>query len=415
MKILRLQGENIKKMKAFDITPKGNTVVLSGKNGAGKSSVLDSITLLLAGKRSEAATLTTKPIRSGEKHAHVTADLGKYTVRRTWTEKDTYLEIVSKDGAAYKSPQAMLDSIIGELSFDPMQFARMTPKQQREALLSIVKLPIDLDKWDADYKAKYAERTAANNEVKKAKALVDAAAAVPAETPDAEIGVTDLMSELETALKNNRDRETLEEAEKHNIGEIARLERELGERRVSLHKIQETLGRAPAKVDVGALQEKIKQADGVNANVRAKLQNKKNAEQLVAAESVAGKLDTEIENMKTAKDAALLQASFPVPGLGLSDDGVTFKQGDTDIPFAQLSTALQTKISMGMAMAANPELKVIRISDGSLLDDDTMKAINEMAEKNDYQVWIEQVDSSGTVGIFIEDGEVKADNSPAAA
>jgi len=33
-----------------------------------------------------------------------------------------------------------------------------------------------------------------------------------------------------------------------------------------------------------------------------------------------------------------------------------------------------------------------------------MKIINLT---NDYQIWIELVDSSGTVGVFIEDGEIK--------
>jgi hypothetical protein len=31
-----------------------------------------------------------------------------------------------------------------------------------------------------------------------------------------------------------------------------------------------------------------------------------------------------------------------------------------------------------------------------------------MAEEKDFQVWIESVDTSGKVGIFMEEGEVKA-------
>ena len=36
-----------------------------------------------------------------------------------------------------------------------------------------------------------------------------------------------------------------------------------------------------------------------------------------------------------------------------------------------------------------------------------MKVLAEMAEANDYQIWIERVDSSGTVGFVLEDGHVK--------
>ena len=34
----------------------------------------------------------------------------------------------------------------------------------------------------------------------------------------------------------------------------------------------------------------------------------------------------------------------------------------------------------------------------------------KMAKDKDYQIWIEQVDGSGEVGFYIEDGEVKNEN-----
>ena len=43
MKILELRAENIKKLVAVEIKPDGNIVEITGKNGAGKTSVLDSI------------------------------------------------------------------------------------------------------------------------------------------------------------------------------------------------------------------------------------------------------------------------------------------------------------------------------------------------------------------------------------
>ena len=49
MKILKLTAENFKKLSAVEITPDGNVVVISGKNGAGKSSVLDAIEAALCG------------------------------------------------------------------------------------------------------------------------------------------------------------------------------------------------------------------------------------------------------------------------------------------------------------------------------------------------------------------------------
>ena len=65
---------------------------------------------------------------------------------------------------------------------------------------------------------------------------------------------------------------------------------------------------------------------------------------------------------------------------------------------------------MVLAMAANPELRVIRIKDGSLLDSENLALIDEIAKGGDFQVWIECVDGSGKMGFYIEDGRVAVVN-----
>jgi len=59
-------------------------------------------------------------------------------------------------------------------------------------------------------------------------------------------------------------------------------------------------------------------------------------------------------------------------------------------------------------MSGNPELRVIRIMDGSLLDSDGLALIADMAKDADYQVWIERVGNGDGMGVIIEDGEVSA-------
>jgi len=98
----------------------------------------------------------------------------------------------------------------------------------------------------------------------------------------------------------------------------------------------------------------------------------------------------------------LKEAKFPIDGLGFNEQGVTFN----GIPFKQCSSAERLKVSLAMAMALNPELKVIRITNGNLLDSSNMTIVEQMAKDNDYQIWLEMVDESGSMGIYIEDGEV---------
>ena len=80
------------------------------------------------------------------------------------------------------------------------------------------------------------------------------------------------------------------------------------------------------------------------------------------------------------------------------------------VPFSQCSSSERLRVSMAIAIAQNPGLKVIQIRDGSMLDSTSLALVSEMAEEHGYQVWVERVDETGTVGIVIEEGEVVADN-----
>jgi recombinational DNA repair ATPase RecF len=62
MKIIELQAENVKRLRAVTITPEGNIVEISGRNGQGKTSVLDAIWWAVSGTTHIQAV----PIRKGE-------------------------------------------------------------------------------------------------------------------------------------------------------------------------------------------------------------------------------------------------------------------------------------------------------------------------------------------------------------
>ncbi|MGB9903497.1 MAG: AAA family ATPase, partial [Desulfotomaculales bacterium] len=187
MKIIRLQAENIKKLKAVEIVPEGNVVKITGKNEQGKTSVLDAIWWALAGTKN----IQEQPIRKGENKANVTLDLGDLIVTRTFTPTGSYLKVENKDGATFKSPQAMLDKLIGELTFDPLAFAKSDSKKQVETLLKVVKIQPDIERLkgiaNADfevsnnpiqtlnnaYKAVYDNRTLVNRQLETAKKMLD--------------------------------------------------------------------------------------------------------------------------------------------------------------------------------------------------------------------------------------------------
>jgi hypothetical protein len=113
-------------------------------------------------------------------------------------------------------------------------------------------------------------------------------------------------------------------------------------------------------------------------------------------------LTGQIELLDEKKARVLESVTMPVPGLSIDGEVVHFN----DIPLAQASSAEQLRVGVAVACAMNPKLKVMIIRDGSLLDEDSMRMVAEMAVEHGAQVWIEVVRSDDSVSVIIEDGEV---------
>jgi len=98
------------------------------------------------------------------------------------------------------------------------------------------------------------------------------------------------------------------------------------------------------------------------------------------------------------------ESKLPIQGLTFDSDTLYYN----DIPFTdQSSSAEQLRVSVAMGFAINPQLKILLIRDGSLLDSDNLKMIAEMAEKEGGQLWVERVGEGKECQVIIEDGKVK--------
>lgn len=413
MKIIKLIAENVKGLKAIEIVPHENFQVIGGKNGQGKSSVLDSIWLALGGK--EAAKSVDKPIRNGEETAFAQVDLGDIVVTRKWKGDTTTLEVKSKDGAKYSSPQGMLDKLIGNLSFDPLSFANQEDKKQKATLQELV--GINFDKLDIERKGWYEERTFNNVSAKKLEGALSELIP-PNGAPEEEISASDIIDELNEAQnvisKNaakRREMDGYRSEYKRLNEEIKGMEEVLRQKKHTLEKIYKDAEAVSAEVkalvdpDTTTIQEKLQTVESTNAKVRAAKEYRRIEKEIKSFKDASAFLTGKIQDIDDLKLQTLQSAEFPIVGLSFDENGVTFN----GVPFKQCSAAERLKVSMAMAIALNPQLRVIRILDGSLLDSDNLKLIEDMAKEKDYQVWVEVVDSSGTMGINIENGEVNKD------
>lgn len=419
MHILQLTAENIKKLTAVEITPDGNLVQITGKNGQGKTSVLDAIWWALAGKDA----IQKAPIRHGAQEARISLDLGEIKITRKFKARDdksitTSIVVENAEGARFQSPQKMLDGLLGSICFDPLEFTRMTPRDQFDQLKAFVS-NFDFDAAESASKADYAARTEINRRAKDARTLasqIQVAADLPADPIDENA----LVDELQNIGTTNAAIEATRSKREGAARTIASWEQEAARYRQEAESLKKQADEADAKAadlrkkleeakplpelaDASNVRAKIDKARRVNEGIAQRESRAGYTAQVTGLEAQAAALTKAMEQREHEKRQAVTQAKLPVESLTLGD-GQILMDG---LPFNQASDADQLRVSMAIAMASNPALRVLRVRDGSLLDEDSLALIAEMAVERDYQVWIERVDSSGTVGIVLEDGHVK--------
>ena len=417
MKIIKLKASNIKRLTAVEITPDGSVVKLTGKNASGKTSVLDAIFWAMSGTRN----IQEKPIHEGQTKASIKLELGELTVERKFNSKGTTLRVTKQNGSPLTSPQKILDELIGNLTFDPLLFSKMAPKEQFEELRSIVTIDGNIDELDEKRLASFTRRTDVKRQFKELEAQRDNLY-FPSinEVADEIIEPVEIIAKINLSIEHDKSLNEMRNSKEsfERTGEI--LKNEIDSIKQKLFDLEEQLFRDEENVtklnalikekgeaaDIAGLQKELEEATGINNLVRQKLAFKEKKDACERAEQSIESLNATIEEVDEEKTRLMSTAKFPVEGLSFDEGIVLFN----NVPFEQASSAEQLRVSMAMAISANPDFRVIRITDGSLMDSDSFKIIEEMADKHDFQVWVEVVDESGDVGIVIEDGHVKKVN-----
>lgn len=426
MRIIRLVAENFMGVEAIDITPVKHLNRLGGENGSGKSSTLNSILSSFGG----AKALADVPLRRGAKKGltETTVDHpnGDIVVKRTFSaDGKTTLTITAADGTRLNKPQELLDSFVGPIGFDPEEFSRLDRKKQADQLRSLV--GIDFTSLDVKRQQTFEKRTIVNRDVKRLEGALSQLPRV-ADAPKEEIKLADLMAEKERADAHNRgiserakardakrrEAEMLLERIEEIDQEIERLKVLRAEKSAAHVNLtaelldEEDAAKDDVGIDTSNIVARIQNADALNAKFRQAQERARVAAELREHEEQAEKLTAEIERIDEEKSAALAAAKWPVPGLGFDGDGVTYN----GLPFDQACSSEKIRVSLAIGMAMNPELRVLLIRNGSLIDEKQMDVIREMVETMDFQVFSEEVSSDGKgCTVVISEGRVAAESA----
>jgi phosphopantetheinyl transferase (holo-ACP synthase) len=163
----------------------------------------------------------------------------------------------------------------------------------------------------------------------------------------------------------------------------------------------------PTPVDAAAITAKLNEARRINRLIEDwEAQRARKAAHQREADAYSKQSDdltAKLAEIEHAKQEAIQKAHLPVSGVGFGDGFVTFNGA----PFNQASKAERMRTAFALCMAKRPQLRFCWIQDASLLDEDSWKFIEQLAEEFDCQVLLETVRPNSGSAILLEDGHVK--------
>nr|DAD99618.1 MAG TPA: chromosome segregation protein [Siphoviridae sp. ct6bb17] len=132
MNITKIKIKNLFGIKEYDAD--GKSIELIGKNGVGKSSVIDAIKYALTNKSDRDYI-----VRSGETEGEIIieTDTGLSIDRKCRTNQADY-KAIKQSGVSVNSPETLLRELFTNLQLNPVEFLQMTKQQQNSIILDMI-------------------------------------------------------------------------------------------------------------------------------------------------------------------------------------------------------------------------------------------------------------------------------------
>ena len=405
-KITSLELENIKRIKAVQISPtETGMTVIGGKNGQGKTSVLDAIMWILGGERYRPS----EPKREGS----VTPPYGKITLSNGLVVerkgKNSDLKVIDPSGN--RAGQQLLNEFISQFALDLPKFMNGNNKEKADTLLQVIGVGDKLYELDQQEKELYNQRRTIGqiaDQKKKYAAELPVYPDVPAEP----ISATELIKEQQEILaingENQRKRQRLAKLQ----SEADTLRGQIEELLVKQAKIHSDL--EIAQMDAKDLQDQstaeieksIADIEEINRKVRMNL-DKEKAE--TEAQEYTNKYEAhteKIEAVRKERTELLDGANLPLEGLSVEDGELTYKGFKWD----NLSGADQMKVGVAIVRKLNPKCGFVLLDKLEQMDLDTLKEFSAWLKQEGLQVIATRVSTGDECSIIIEDGYSKSND-----
>ena len=441
MFIKKLELLNFQVIEQFSADFTGAVYFVTGDNELGKSTLLKAIGALLTGERDDV-------LRNGASKGFAKMVVGddgeEFDVSLSFTENNPRgtLTIKQKSTGMQTNNVSMLQRIFGYQDFDAVEFSRWSETADgRRKQIAVVKSLLPpavrerIEAIDVEVAGLKTERTGVNRDVKTFDALV-AALFGKMEPGDVEkyatpIDVTALMEQQRTnaaliekaktvramlaqraeqlaeiparlevaadSLKQAKEMaaKMIADAEKTYNETVALINAEKADFESRKANAEQWLAKYeqnnPEKTNVAEL---LAKADAHNKKYSLVEQYKEKKNQFDAVTKKAQEMDARIDALAKERAELISNAELPIEGLTFTDDGLELN----GVPFipGRVSDSQIMEIAAKLIIASNPTVKVFRIARGESLGAKRLATIIDIAKRNGFQGFIEQVQRGQT-------------------
>jgi hypothetical protein len=423
-KIIKLELENVKRVRAVEITPaQTGLTTIGGKNCQGKTSILDAITYALGGEKYRPSNLQREG-SSAEANIRVTMSNGLIVER---SGKNAALKVIDPSGS--RAGQRLLDSFVEELALNLPKFMGMKNDEKARVLLSILGIEDQLKAIDAEEKAAYDERTMQGRIADQKEKY---AAEMPEwhDVPEEPLTPSALVAESQHIMARNarkanmranlRNYETLEmkawelaKAKDQRIAELkvmlTQAEKEYAEdlqKAKDIHNEGESARSIPIDEDesTAEVERKLAELEEINSKVRANADKQKAIDDAENARQKYIVLTATVEEVRAKRRKLLESIKLPLPGLGVENGELVYNGQKWDC----MSGMEQIKVAVAIIRQRKPECGFILLDKIEAFDLEQLAALSEWLKSENLQAIATRVSTGEECSIIIEDGLVVA-------
>lgn len=400
IKINKLEIENVKRVKAVSLEPTQNGLtVIGGRNGQGKTSILDSIAWALGGNKYKPS----QPHREGSvlpPNLQISLSNG-LEIKRDGKNSD--LKVIDPSGQ--KAGQKLLDSFVEEFALNLPKFMESSNADKARTLLQIIGVGDKLAELEKKEQELYNERLVIGRVADQKKKFA-AEMTYFQEAPKELISVSELIQEQQAILAKNAEnerlrgqRDNLKQQQAHLDSEIARLIEEKAKVDQQL-EIAEKDALDLHDESTEQLEYSISNTEEINRKVRANFDKDKAEQDAQVEKEKYDNLSAQIDRIRLDKNQLLEDADLPLPGLSVAEGELLYKGQRWD----NMSGAEQLKVSTAIVRKLNPECGFILIDKLEQMDLDTLKEFGQWLEQEQLQAIATRVSTGDECSIIISDG-----------